>query len=120
MHPRTAIDLPGHLQFTFQTPQFLFLWRLMPTADTCLLSVIRKFLAPVLQRAIGNAHLARYLRLGFSTPLEQLHRFQFAFPGTDPLFFWQTALPLETLFQVYPFRESRSRPYLASSILAYL
>jgi hypothetical protein len=54
----------------------------MPTADKGLLAVIAKWLAPVVQRTIGNAQLTYHLRLRFSTLLNQLHRFQFEFLRT--------------------------------------
>lgn len=82
----------------------------MPTADKGLLTLIRKELAPVMQWTLGNAQLARHLRLRFSTPVEQLHRFQFEFLSKGPLLLWHAALPLETLFQVYLLRKCQSMP----------
>src|SRR5690349_1334052 len=63
-----------------------------------------------MQSTIRNAQLACHLRLGFATPLHQLHRFQFEFLGKGPLFLWHAGLPSETLFQAYLLRKSRSRP----------
>jgi hypothetical protein len=113
-----AALLSGHLQFPLQPTQLLFLWRLMPTADKDLLSIIVKLLASVVQRPIGNAQLTCHLRLRVSTPLNQLHRFQFEFLRQCSPFFWHAVLPLEILFQVYLLQERPVKtrvPHLTAS-----
>lgn len=75
-----------------------------------MLSGFRKFLAPMMQGAVGNAQISRDLRLGFPAFLDKLDRFQLEFLCEDFLILRHDALPLDALSSVSLLRESPSSP----------
>ena len=84
---------------------FLFLRSLVSAAGKCLLAVFCTLLAPMMQRAIGDAQIACNVRLRFVARSHELDRFLLPFSRKGSLFLLQDPFPFcgeSTLLSLLP------------------